>query len=73
MENTQIEEKPKSTTDKVLDNLFDLKVNVNVFAKTLEQMRSETTSTTMFSVLDVIIKDTSYIAMKEAANVYLTK
>jgi len=73
MENTQIEEKPKSTTDKVLDNLFDLKVNVNVFAKTLEQMRSETTSTTMFSVLDVIIKDTSYIAMKEAANVDLTK
>jgi len=73
MENTQVEEKPKSTTDKVLDNLFDLKGNVNVFAKTLEQMRSETTSTTMFSVLDAIIKMESYTDMKTAANIDLTK
>lgn len=73
MENTLVKEKPKSTTDKVLDNLFDLKVNVNVFAKTLEQMRSETTSTTMFSVLDAIIKMESYTDMKTAANIDLTK
>jgi len=39
----------------------------------LEQMRSETTSTTMFSVLDAIIKMESYTDMKTAANIDLTK
>jgi hypothetical protein len=66
-------EKTKSTQDKILDNLFELKKQVQSFTNSLENFKNSAQSSATIVILDAIITSENYNQMKEAANVDLTK